>query len=185
MTKSDAAVVSTPDLTPFLYAAAAVERSDMELTVLSALARQGLDPWREAERLANLPRSTAANELARTFSAARLPNSASLAERLVGLLPRVGQTAARRPVAGRDVRPFSMKWMVAAMAAGVLSSFIFAGAPKQADTIAPASWFTENVPASKPVNSAVGPTHMGTDKPAAAPSQGPGEPATGAVAPPA
>ena len=183
MNKSNAAVVSTPDLTQFLYASAAVERSDMELTVLSALARQGLDPWREAERLAKLPRSTAANELAHTFSAARLPNSASLAERLVGLLPRMGQVTAR-PVAGRQISQPPMKWVVAAMAAGVLSSFIFATAPKRADTVAPASWFTENVPASKATNPTAGGTHTGTNTPTMAPSHGTGESSQRPVTPP-
>jgi hypothetical protein len=35
-----------------------VEANGMTLSVLSTLARRGMDPWQEAERLAKLPRST-------------------------------------------------------------------------------------------------------------------------------
>ena len=48
----------------FLYAFVGEEESGIRLTVLSALARIGLDPWREAARLADLPREAATRALA-------------------------------------------------------------------------------------------------------------------------
>ena len=44
----------------------------MELSVLSALSRQGLDPWQEPQRLAQLPPFEAADGLAQ-ISAQYLP----------------------------------------------------------------------------------------------------------------
>lgn len=41
--------------------------SGEDITVLSALARVGIDPWQEAARLAVLPRAEAAESLAATF----------------------------------------------------------------------------------------------------------------------
>lgn len=39
----------------FLFAVVGEERGGQQLTVLSALARLGLDPWGEAARLSKLP----------------------------------------------------------------------------------------------------------------------------------
>jgi len=78
------------DLGGFLFADAWVEPGGMPLTVLSALARLGLDPWDEAERLSKLPTPDAAGELARSLAAlpgALLPDPAGCAGRLVALLP--------------------------------------------------------------------------------------------------
>jgi|SRR5579872_5256326 len=65
----------------------------MLLTVLSALARLDVDPWREAAELAQLPRQTATQRLASLITA--LPDgpsvhldSGSIAARLIALLPR-------------------------------------------------------------------------------------------------
>ena len=46
---------SNADFERFVYADVATEPNGMELSVLSALSRQGLDPWQEAQRLAQLP----------------------------------------------------------------------------------------------------------------------------------
>ncbi len=67
----------------------------MVLSVLSALARLGMDPWQEAGRLATLPRSAAVEGLARIIAgmpASRwsLPDATSIAARLVALLPARG-----------------------------------------------------------------------------------------------
>ena len=64
----------------------------MPLSVASALARLGTDPWAEAERLAKLPRDRAAEVLAavvlRTFPARVKPRDArEIAARLILLLP--------------------------------------------------------------------------------------------------
>ena len=44
----------------FLFAAVGQETVGPPLTVLTALTRLGFDPWREAARLSDLPRETAA-----------------------------------------------------------------------------------------------------------------------------
>ena len=65
----------------------------MLLSVLSALARQDIDPWQEAANLAGLPRVTATRRLASLIAA--LPDEPSadrdpgtIAARLIALLPR-------------------------------------------------------------------------------------------------
>jgi hypothetical protein len=77
----------------FLFAAIGEEKTGMPLTVLTALTRLDLDPWQEAARLSDLPRESAARELAATI--ATLPEgdwkaseSEVIATRLVSWLPR-------------------------------------------------------------------------------------------------
>jgi hypothetical protein len=77
----------------FLYALVGEEKSGLQLTVLSALARLGLDPWEEAERLSTLSEEAATSSL--TARLAGLPNgswkaadSRSIAVHLVGYLPK-------------------------------------------------------------------------------------------------
>ena len=90
----------------FLYASVGEDKAGVELTVLSALARLGLDPWNEAARLANLPRAAAAQALAKSI--ALLPpgnwgesDSPEIAARLVGRLPAAGTPiVAAAPTAG-------------------------------------------------------------------------------------
>jgi hypothetical protein len=92
----------------FLYAPIGEERNDTLLTVLSALARLGLDPWQESARLAQLSRQMATQSLTATIAA--LPNgrwapseSPAIAARLVALLPAKGfvPPQAPKPQAGR------------------------------------------------------------------------------------
>jgi hypothetical protein len=77
---------------PFLFAGIGEEKVGMELTVFSALTRLGFDPWREAARLAGLPRETAVRAFAVTL--AMLPegdwkasDSEAISARLVNWLP--------------------------------------------------------------------------------------------------
>ncbi|MGE5766325.1 MAG: hypothetical protein ACM35H_04005 [Bacteroidota bacterium] len=58
----------------FLFASIGEEGSGPQLTVLSALARLGMDPWQEAARLAALPKEAATAALTATI--ARLPEGA-------------------------------------------------------------------------------------------------------------
>jgi hypothetical protein len=76
----------------FLFASVGEEAAGVQLTVLTALTRLGLDPWQEAARLSDLPREAAARALAATI--ATLPagdwkasESAAIAARLVDCLP--------------------------------------------------------------------------------------------------
>ena len=55
-----------PELERFLFAPLH-ENGDAPLSVLSVLARQDIDPWQEAARLAQLPKDHAVNSLASTI----------------------------------------------------------------------------------------------------------------------
>lgn len=93
MTGNDAYALQHSDLNGFLFAQVGEESGGNPLSVLSVLARLGLDPWQEARRLANLPVRAAVEGLAQTIAGMPaspwpLPDATMIAERLVGLLPR-------------------------------------------------------------------------------------------------
>jgi hypothetical protein len=100
-----------PEMDPFLFASVGEEVNGMPLSVLSALARLGLDPRGEAARLSHLTSKTAANQLARMF--ARLPDRpwtspeiGKIASRLVELLPAPPKGAETAQVAsGANPKP--------------------------------------------------------------------------------
>jgi hypothetical protein len=98
MTPSASIVFVDGAFNDFLYAAICEERNALPLTVLSALARLNLDPWAEAAKLSELPTSTATQRLASLI--ARLPGDRAqtdmeaIADRLIGLLPCRGTSAA-------------------------------------------------------------------------------------------
>lgn len=82
-----------PEFDDFLYARIGADRNETPLSVLSALARLKLDPWKEAAELSELPKDIATQRLA--TSIARLPagqwaqaDSKAIAGRLIELLPR-------------------------------------------------------------------------------------------------
>jgi len=96
----DVTALQRSDLNQFLFADVGTEASGMTLSVVSVLARQGADPWREAGRLADLPKAEATDSLARTIAAMpkslwNLPEAIAIAARLTGLLPT-------RPAKGRE-----------------------------------------------------------------------------------
>jgi hypothetical protein len=79
------------DLNDFLFSRVADDANGMHLTMLSALARSGVDPWVEAAELASLPQESAAQKLVHML--ANVPNgpspgddTATLAARLVAQL---------------------------------------------------------------------------------------------------
>ena len=85
---------------PFLQAPLWEEENGSALSILSAFARLGIDPWREAAQLAALPRKEAAGTLAGILSripadgfAAR-PSPLILAGNLVELLPAESEAEA-------------------------------------------------------------------------------------------
>jgi hypothetical protein len=84
-----------PEFDDFLYAAVGADRNEMPLSVLSALARLDVDPWKEASELSELPKATARLRL--TSLIERLPGGrwapadcGAIADRLIELLPRRG-----------------------------------------------------------------------------------------------
>jgi len=107
MTGSASASLKLSEFDDFLFAPIGDEKNGMLLTVLSALARQNVDPWQEAAALARMPREAAADRMAMLISA--LPERPSgrrdpeaLAARLVALLPRQGSSKAPRRAAPAD-----------------------------------------------------------------------------------
>ena len=85
----------------FLFASVC-ETNEMTLSVLSVLARQDVDPWQEAARLAQLPRdqaiSSLASQIRKSKSQRWSPSEASiLAVRLVELLPSHGRPPSSPP----------------------------------------------------------------------------------------
>jgi len=83
----------TSEFDSFLYASVGEDTHGMPLSVLSALARSDLDPWREAAKLAGAPGNVATARLASLIMAvpgrsSTLPNPGAIAAGLVALLPR-------------------------------------------------------------------------------------------------
>jgi hypothetical protein len=96
---------SMPSLSPvykdFLYATVYEERNEMQLSVISALARLGLDPWTEAANLAGMSGDGAALRLSGLLlgvvdSHATEIDRAAIATRLVTLLPQTSERIASK-----------------------------------------------------------------------------------------
>jgi hypothetical protein len=84
----------------FLFSSLGDDRHGMPLAIASVLGRMDLDPWHEAAALAALPADAAAKKLASFIEAMpdqppKPPDSATLAARLITLLPAQSKTAAR------------------------------------------------------------------------------------------
>ena len=125
----------------FLYASVGVEENGMELSVVSALARFGVDPWQEAARLTALPQELAASGLGLLLD--RLPegrwrpsDTQAIAVRLVKLLPRVGSPAAQpdQPKTGSRKKGNRLATIVLVIAM-VLASVILGIATRGSPTV--------------------------------------------------
>ena len=91
------ATIHSAAFSDFLFAGIAEESNGMTLSLLSALARLGIDPWAEAARLADMPEALAVAALAALLSqalaaaeAAAHADTRTLAARLIAKLPRRG-----------------------------------------------------------------------------------------------
>lgn len=103
------------DLNNFLFARVADDANGMHVTVLSVLARSGVDPWEEAAGLADLPSESATEKLIAVLtnvSNGPLPGADALAaaSRLVALLhpaakPRIQSAGAVPLRAARATQP--------------------------------------------------------------------------------
>ena len=76
----------------FLFSSIGDQENGIEFTVISALARLGIDPWEEAARLASLPKTMASEALVVRIRELpkgnwKLSDCAEMASRLVELLP--------------------------------------------------------------------------------------------------
>jgi hypothetical protein len=120
---SDVSALQRSDLNEFLFADVGTEASGMMLSVVSLFARQGDDPWREAGRLADLPKAVAADSLAHAIAEMpqgrwNLPDSAVIAARLIGLLPaRPVRTERRLPTRPAEWIPSTRTAVIVACAA--------------------------------------------------------------------
>ncbi len=99
MRLSASAAVQNGAFSDFLAAEIGEESNGMNLSLLSALTRQGVDPWQEAERLAGLSESKALAALTSIITRAlgsggREDDTPDLAARILRLLPRPGQAPA-------------------------------------------------------------------------------------------
>jgi hypothetical protein len=114
-----------PQFGPFLFSSIGEEENGMQLTVISALARFGLDPWEEAARLAALPKTAAREALVALIARFpeerwRMSDRASIANRLIGLLPAaappIDARAAERH--GKTPRRHAAMWLLWVLLAG-------------------------------------------------------------------
>jgi hypothetical protein len=117
-----------PELDDFLHGSIGMERNEMPLSVLSALARLDLDPWKEAVELSELPRDCAAQRLAALI--VRLPGgrwtqaeAGGIAHRLIALLPSRGRPSVpliekANGIAGKAVSP-TAKMLICAALVGI------------------------------------------------------------------
>jgi len=113
MTDATSGTQLRSDFDNFLWSPIGDDTNGMLLSVLSALARAKLDPWKEAAELARLPRDSAIQRLAQfigTIQGVVLgDDSKTVATRLVALLPRqqIFETAVADKILSRRfaVRP--------------------------------------------------------------------------------
>jgi hypothetical protein len=76
-----------PEFEPFLYAIVCDEAPGAPLTMVSAIARSGAEPWQEAARIARLPKSAAFEALLRLIPDRGDAENKAIAKRLFALLP--------------------------------------------------------------------------------------------------
>jgi hypothetical protein len=79
-----------PEYDAFLYAVVGNEKNGMQLTIASAIARSGADPWKEAARISKMPRDVAIQVLTRLMPGAdqETADAQITADRLFSLLPK-------------------------------------------------------------------------------------------------
>jgi hypothetical protein len=108
------------DFNDFLFASVG-EEAGGTLTVLSALARLGIDPWVEAARLADLSAEAATSALAAAIAVLpegdwKVADSSSIAARLVNSLPHhdgAGRTSSSRKHGGSaHAKPAPLTWLL-------------------------------------------------------------------------
>jgi hypothetical protein len=114
MTSSASVSSLTPEFDDFLFARIDADSEATPLSMLSVLARLGLDPWEEAAKLAQLPPASAAQRLVSLIAAipSAYPDPGTVSNRLICLLPSPpGLTVPRRPKLGFS-GVLSTRWAV-------------------------------------------------------------------------
>jgi hypothetical protein len=144
-----------PDLHNFLFAAVGEERNGIPLSMLSALAQVGLDPWDEAGRLASVAKQEAVERL--TGLILRLPGlrrpsseARQIAVGLIEVLPTHNGAAApaedgrhRKPY---NIAPGKVFWLIclALAAAAFILMMTQGNVPVGDPRPSPATGATEN-----------------------------------------
>jgi hypothetical protein len=134
-----------PDLDKFLFAEVGAEQNGIPLSMVSALARLGLDPWDEAGRLSSLGKREAVEQLARLIAEVPglcrpLAEAREIADRLIEQLPKHDRE--RPPLPARARRRYDWPaWLplprqsqflifcVVAAAAALVSVLLHGGLP--------------------------------------------------------
>ena len=98
MTSSPSVSYLTPQFDDFLFARINEDSEATPLSVLSVLARLGVDPWEEAAKLARLERISAAKRLVAFIAATpgappAYLNAKTVCDRLIDLLPSPASVA--------------------------------------------------------------------------------------------
>lgn len=106
----------------FLFESLGIEENGMDLSVLSALARAGVDPWAEAKRLAALPRQAAIAAIAAILN---LRGDTETARRLAELLPRPVVAPTQTPAKLVNRQAMFRKYGLVAIVAGLVMAVGF------------------------------------------------------------
>jgi len=122
----------------FLFASIGEEKNGIQLTLLSALTRLGLDPWGEAARLSALPEQAAARALAAAI--ALLPegdwkasDSPAIAARLMNCLPKHRTPAAQALPRARGRTKIDARTATLLVCAVLAAALLFAVSRLHAD----------------------------------------------------
>jgi hypothetical protein len=139
MTRCASLSVLASQFDNFLFAPIADDQNDTPLSVLSALARLNIDPWKEAAILAQLPREAATQRLASSIGALLDGRSVHsehrpIAARLIALLPRQGSSNIRSSGTSPDDSETTQSrmwfWMVAVALVVTLASHWMVASPQ-------------------------------------------------------
>lgn len=111
MAQPDVFALKSLGLDDFIFADVGIESNGSRLTVLSALARLGKDPWEEAARWAREPKAEAIESLRASIvemplSSQAIHSAHSTASRLISLLP----TSRRGSAAGASSKTVQTTW---------------------------------------------------------------------------
>jgi hypothetical protein len=126
---------------PFLLESVGVEENGMTVSVLSTLARLGLDPWEEAGRLAVLPKKAAIAVITHHLS---LKGDSLIAARLAELLPEASKAPRDRSPMGSGhgvIRRNPLLWLAFWLVSCIFFMILQPSHPvaDTAQTVAPSS----------------------------------------------
>ena len=139
MSRPDLFALNESGLNGFLFATVGTELNGSSLTVLSALARLGEDPWAKAASWARMPRAGASSALAACItqmplSGQDLDDVHATAARLAGLLPSKSTEVPTAGVRTRTatLRAVQMSFACAAIAIGLAVAMSHMAVPNTA-----------------------------------------------------